>query len=175
MRVVSQGDTVQVRYVKRLQGGSVVPPRGRAFAELTAGVDHRRLPGLGLALVGLSVGESRTQFVPARQAYGAYDAGRVHRLRRARLDGDADLSVGGWVRVWDRRHHRRLVRIVELCGDTAVIDANHRWAGQSMEVEVEVIGISGPEAAADDPEGGPADPERGRREGVWLDDGGQNG
>jgi FKBP-type peptidyl-prolyl cis-trans isomerase 2 len=68
MRIIQQGDKLQVHYAKVFQDGSFVSSRGEAPTELTVGTDHPRLPGLGLTLVGLTVGESRTFIVPAQDA-----------------------------------------------------------------------------------------------------------
>jgi linoleoyl-CoA desaturase len=177
MRVVLLGDKVRVHFVKRFQDGCVVSSRGKAPTEVTVGVDHRRLPGLGLALVGLAVGESRTLFVPVRQAYGLYDARRVYRLRRTRFGDQPDLAIGKWVRVWDRRHRRRLVRIVGLREHVVVIDANHRWAGQSLELEVEVMSIHVPNTtsvAANGAQGHTLDTGGDLRKGLGRAGGSQN-
>jgi peptidylprolyl isomerase len=135
--------------VKVFQDGSVVSSRGKAPTELTVGADHPRLPGLGLELMGLAVGESRTFIVPARDAYGPFNPRLIRRMARWRFAGQKDLSVGQWVRVWDRQYRRRLVRIVKIGAITVVVDANHRWAGQSLELEVKVIAIRDPEIASD--------------------------
>jgi FKBP-type peptidyl-prolyl cis-trans isomerase 2 len=145
MRVIQWGDKVQVHYVKVFQDGSVVSSHGKAPTELTVGLDHPRLPGLGLELMGLAVGESRTFIVPAQDAYGPFNPRLIRRLARWRFAEHEDLCVGQWVRVWDRQCRRRLVRIVEIGAITVVVDANHRWAGQSLELEVRVIAIRGPE------------------------------
>jgi peptidylprolyl isomerase len=176
MQVVRQGDRVQIEYVKRFQGGLVVSSRGKAPAEMTAGVAHRRLPGLGPVLVGMAVGESRTLLVPADRAYGAYEPGRIHRLAQGRFAGSGDLAAGKWVRVWDRRRRRRLVRVVEVRDKTVLIDSNHRWAGQSLELEVKVVAVLGPGLT---PRPGARtdvrapDPERNDQQERWEDDGGQ--
>ena len=176
MRVSRQGDKVQVHYTKSFQDGSVVSSRGQSPMEVTVGVDHPRLPGLGLALVGLAEGESRTLVVPAEEAYGPSDPGRIHRLARACFAGHKGLSVGMWVRVQDRRQRRRLVRVVEIQEHIVVVDTNRRWAGQSLELEVRVVAIRIPEILPG-PDRGTADPvpdpERDLRETSWLDDGGQ--
>ncbi len=52
------------------------------------------------------------------------------------------------MRVWDRQHRRRLVRIVEIGEIAVVVDANRRWAGQSLELEVEVLAIDKPEVTS---------------------------
>jgi FKBP-type peptidyl-prolyl cis-trans isomerase 2 len=148
MRVIQQGDKVEVRYVKVFQDGSTFSSHGKSPAELIVGIDHPRLPGLGLSLVGLTVGESRTFIVPARDAYGPFNPKLVRRMARWRFAEHEDLSVGQWVRVWDRQCRRRLARIVEIGEETVIVDANHRWAGQSQELEVRVISIRRPEIAS---------------------------
>jgi FKBP-type peptidyl-prolyl cis-trans isomerase 2 len=147
MRVLERGDKVQVHYVKVFQDGSTVSSRGKAPTELIVGTDHPRLPGLGLELVGLAEWESRTFIVPARDAYGPSNPRQIRRMARWRFAEHEDLCVGQCVRVWDRKCRRRLARIVEIGDETVVVDANHRWAGQSLELEVEVISIRGQEIA----------------------------
>jgi FKBP-type peptidyl-prolyl cis-trans isomerase 2 len=176
MRVVRQGDKVQVHYVKCFQDGSAVSSRGKAPTELTVGAPHPTLPGLGLALVGLAVGERRTLIVPARRAYGPYDPARVYRLARARFAAGQALCAGTWVRVWGGGR-RRLVRVVEVRENAVVVDANRRWAGQSLELEVKLIAIHHPEGAPRPDrgtEGHPLAPERDVHDDRWRDDGGQN-
>jgi peptidylprolyl isomerase len=145
VQVVRPGDRARVHYVKRFQDGSVVSSRGKAPAEVTVGLAHPRLPGLGLALVGLAVGESRALVVPAGRAYGPQDPALVYRLARTRFAAGQALHAGAWVRAWGGGR-RRLVRVVELRENTVVVDANRRWAGQSLELEVQLIAIRGPEA-----------------------------
>ena len=146
MRKAQQGDRVQVHYVKRSQDGSVVSSRGHAPVELTVGVDHPRLPGLGLALVGMAPGASTTVTVPPEQAYGRSDPGLVYRLARTRFTENQVLVVGQWVRLTDRRHRRRLVRIVGVGDRVVVVDNNHPKAGQALSLEVELLTIHGEES-----------------------------
>ncbi len=154
MRVIQQGDRVEVHFVKVFQDGSALSSRGKLPTELTVGIDHPRLPGLGLALVGLTVGESRTFIVPAGDAYGSFNPKLIRRMARWRFAEHEHLCAGQWVRVWDRQYRRRLVRIVTIGEETVVVDANHRWAGQSLELEVTAIAIRASEIAPsvdDDP------------------------
>jgi peptidylprolyl isomerase len=144
MRTVQTGDRVLVHYVKRFQDGSVASSRGRAPVELTVGIDHPRLPGLGMALVGLAAGTTTTVRVPAEQAYGPSDPARVRRWARTRFPEDQSLPVGKWVRFKTSQGRQRLVRIQEVRGNTVVVDTNRRGAGQALELEVEVIEIQVP-------------------------------
>jgi FKBP-type peptidyl-prolyl cis-trans isomerase 2 len=145
MRTVVSGDRVQVHYVKRLQDGSVASSREDAPVELTVGVDHPRLPGLGLALVGLAPGDSTAVHVPAEQAYGLPDPTRVRRWARTRFPKGQRLPVGKWVRFLSPRGRHRLVRILEVHADTVVVDTNPRGAGQGLDLEVELVAIRDPD------------------------------
>lgn len=141
MQTAQQGDRVRVHYIKKFQDGSVTSSRDRAPLEVTIGSDHPRLPGLGLALVGLKPGAQVSVSVPPGRAHGVSDPARVRRWPRASFPKDQALPVGEWVSVADRRGRRRTVRIVEVSDRAVVIDTNHRRAGQSMVIEVELIGI----------------------------------
>src|SRR5947209_752561 len=98
MQTVQQGDRVKVHYVKRFEDGSVASSRQRVPIEMTVGIDHPRLPGLGLALVGLAPGTNTTVRVPPERAYGPLDPSRIHRWARTRFPKDQSLPIGKWVR-----------------------------------------------------------------------------
>jgi FKBP-type peptidyl-prolyl cis-trans isomerase 2 len=149
MQTAQVGDRVQVHYVKRFQDGSVASSRDRVPLEVTVGIDHPRLPGLGLALVGLAPGARTKISVPAELGYGLVDPARVHRWARARFPKGRPLPVGKWVRITTTQGRRRLVRILEVRDQLVVVDTNHRWAGQALELEVELIGIQAADVGSD--------------------------
>jgi carbon storage regulator CsrA len=142
MRTAQQGDRVQVHYVKRLRDGRKAS--SRAPLPLTVGTDHPRLPGLGAALVGLSAGQLRRLTVAAEQAYGMPDPARIHRWSRQRFPTEATLRTGKLIRFTDEQGRRRRVRILEADSKVVVVDANHPWAGQTLELEVTLLGFLEP-------------------------------
>jgi len=141
MQAVQLGDRVRVHYVKRFEDGSVTSSRGRTPLELTVGVPQPRLPGLGLALVGLVPGAITTVRVAAEDAYGPIKPARIRRWAHSRFPEGQPLRVGEWIPVLDRRGRRRRVRIQEVRDNMVIIDTNHRRAGQALELEVELISI----------------------------------
>lgn len=141
MQPVQVGDRIQVHYVKRFEDGSVTTSRKRTPLELTVGVELPQLPGLGLALVGLLPGAITTVHVDAEHAYGSVHPDRIRSWSRARFPEGQALPVGQWVPVQDRQGRRRLVRIKEILDDSVIVDTNHRRAGLSVDLEVEVISI----------------------------------
>jgi FKBP-type peptidyl-prolyl cis-trans isomerase 2 len=141
MRPVEIGDRVEVHYVKRLQDGSVATSRDHSPIELMAGTEHRRLPGLGLALIGMVPGERVTVKVAPEHAYGPRVEGRVRRCARTRFSADQPLTVGKRVRILDRQGRTHQVRILEVGNRSVLVDTNHRFAGQTLEIEVELLRI----------------------------------
>jgi peptidylprolyl isomerase len=137
VRIVQQGDRVQVHYVKRLRDGRTAS--SRQPLEVTVGIDHPRLPGLGASLVGLTTGQSKTLIVPPEQAYGLPDPARIHRWSRRRFPKEVTLRAGKLVRFLDERGRRCCVRILEANSKVVVVDGNHPWAGQTLELEVKLL------------------------------------
>src|SRR5262245_24491494 len=135
MRTAQLGDQVRVHYVKRSQNGGVSSCRGQPPLEMTVGKEHRRLPGLGTALVGRGEGERVRLVVPAEQAHGLPRPDRVKQLARSRFSTGQVLTPGSWVYVAGRAG-RRLVRIVAVRDHGVVVDANHPWAGQAVALDV---------------------------------------
>jgi peptidylprolyl isomerase len=141
MRTAQQGDRAQVHYVIRGEDGSRASSRGRPPLDLTVGSPHPRLRGLGLALVGLAPGGRKTLVVPPEQAYGMPDPARVRVCSRKRFPENLTLRVGE--QVWATyARGRRLVRILQIDGKRVLVDANHRWAGQTLKLEVELVALA---------------------------------
>jgi FKBP-type peptidyl-prolyl cis-trans isomerase 2 len=138
MIVVQPGDRVRVHYVIRFEDGTVRSSRQGAPLELIAGAEHRRLPGLGSTLIGLAEGALTRLRVPAEQAYGLRDVARVRQVDRRCFKPFQTLTVGKWVRPAEGG---RPVRIVAVQGMAVMVDSNHRWAGQTLDMEVELVAI----------------------------------
>ncbi|WP_299430016.1 FKBP-type peptidyl-prolyl cis-trans isomerase [uncultured Meiothermus sp.] len=86
--------------------------------------------GLEAALVGKKPGNYRVQ-IPPEQAYGPYDPARRVEAERDNLPeeprlGGAFTAEGEDGRSW-------LYRVVKMEGGRVVLDANHRWAGKTLE------------------------------------------
>lgn len=137
MRTVQTGDRVHVHYIKRLKDGRTAS--SRQPLQLTVGINHPSLPGLGAALVGLTTGQFITLTVYPAQAYGLHDPTRIYRWSRQRFPKKATLRAGKLVRFTDERGRCRRVRILKVDRKMVVVDANHPLAGQTLELEVTLL------------------------------------
>jgi len=141
MRRCQTGDRVRVHYVLRFQDGTTRSSRTAGVAlKVTVGTEHRLLPGLGQGLFGLTEGQVVTLDVPAEAAFGLRDPDRVRRVSRARF-ADGDVVPGRLSHMRLSRGRSRRVRIVEVFGDSVVVDLNHPRCGQSVRLEVELVAI----------------------------------
>jgi FKBP-type peptidyl-prolyl cis-trans isomerase 2 len=143
MRTSQVGDRVRVHFVQRFEDGSVRSSRagdGEAL-ELTVGAEHRRVPGLGVGLVGLAEGQVMTLDIPPERAYGLKSPDRVRRVSRARFAADEEVVPGRRARMKLSGGRRRTVRVVEVSGSAVVVDLNHPRSGQRVHVEVELLAI----------------------------------
>ena len=142
MRTTQVGDRVQVHYVQTFENGSVRSSRADGQPlEVTIGTDHRRLPALGLGLLGLTEGQVVVLDVPAEQAYGLHDPQRIKRVTRDRFEADEDIVPNRRVRMRLSRGRSRTVCVLEVWDGAVVVDLNHPRSGLSMRLEIELVAI----------------------------------
>jgi FKBP-type peptidyl-prolyl cis-trans isomerase 2 len=151
MRTSQVGDRVRVHYVKHYADGAVRSSRDRDGAplEVTVGTRHPQLPGLGVELIGLSTGVSARFTIPADRAFGESNPARVLTVSRTRFAADASLAPGGRARMRLSSGRGRVVRVVEVRDRVVVVDANHPRCGQTVELEVEIVGVETASAPAE--------------------------
>lgn len=114
MRTTQVGDRVQVHYVPTFENGSVRSSRDdRQPLDVTVGTD-RRLPALGLGLLGPTAGQVVVLDAPAERAYGLRDPQRVKRMSRDRFEADKDIVPNRRARMRLSRGRARVVRVLEV-------------------------------------------------------------
>jgi peptidylprolyl isomerase len=135
---IHAGDVVRIHYTGRLENGTVFSTSlGGEPLEFTAGGDEF-IEGLSEAVIGMEPGQRKTITIPPEKAYGHRDP---HLEREVPL---ADLPEG--VQVGDRLsaqigNQRVRFWVKEIAGDTAILDANHPLAGQTLELDIEILAV----------------------------------
>jgi FKBP-type peptidyl-prolyl cis-trans isomerase SlyD len=94
------------------------------------------VPGLEARLDGLYQGDEKELVVPAAEAYGDHDDELVYEIDRAEIDGDVD--EGDEIVLEDEEGDQATVYVVEVNGDTVVVDGNHPLAGLDLRYQVKV-------------------------------------
>lgn len=138
MTQVSQGDVVRIHYTGRFEDGQVFDSSmDRDPLEFVAG-GREVIPGVSNAVVGMEEGEKKTVTLPPEEGYGPRNPALEQTIARDQLptevqQGDQLRAIQGnqEIPVWVR----------ELDNDSAVIDANHPLAGQTLIFDLEVVGV----------------------------------
>jgi len=137
MAPVSTGDLVRIHYTSRSLEGSVIETSDlRNPLEFRVGAEDL-IPGLSLGLIGMQLGESRTITAPPERAFGRQNPELVQSVPVSLLPEQAQagdqLAVslhGTTLDVWIQKRSRL----------EAVIDANHPLAGETLVIDVKVVG-----------------------------------
>ena len=101
---------------------------------------RERLRGLVAGIQNVSPGEKRQFTVSANEAYGPYNPDLV--LNLSRLDftmGDRIVIGSEIVNPTEPNSAKQVYRVVQINGDSLVLDANHPLAGHDLTFEIEVV------------------------------------
>jgi peptidylprolyl isomerase len=142
MSQAESGNTVKVHYNGTLADGtSFDSSRDSDPLEVTLGAGSV-IAGFEQALMGMSVGESKTVTIAAAEAYGEHHADRIHEVERAKIPDDIDLRVGVILEAVGAGDVPLPVQVAELSETTVTLDFNHPLAGQDLTFELELVEIA---------------------------------
>ena len=138
MLTIGQGDQIRIHYATRSMHGNVIETsEHREPFEFTVG-GTEVIEGLSRAVVGMKIGDKRRVTVSPDQAFGFRDAKLQQHAPRAGLPERAEegdqltaLCAGRELDVWIR----------SIQEDEVVLDANHPLAGESLILDIEIIGV----------------------------------
>jgi FKBP-type peptidyl-prolyl cis-trans isomerase SlyD len=101
------------------------------------------IPGLEQALNGRVVGDTFSVTIAPEQGYGDYDEEKVSIIDAESFAGFDEIEVGMLCQLDDEEGDAQLVMITHIdeAEGEVTIDANHPFAGQTLNFEVEVISV----------------------------------
>jgi peptidylprolyl isomerase len=142
MTQAQNGDNVKVHYTGKLSDGTVFDssvggdplPVDLGSGQVIAGFEE--------ALVGMSVGESKTVTVPHDKAYGPYQDEKVIHYPADRIPADIEVVVGMRLQLQGQDGNPFPVLVTEVSEDHVKLDANPPLAGQDLTFDLELIAIN---------------------------------
>ncbi|HEX5646005.1 MAG TPA: FKBP-type peptidyl-prolyl cis-trans isomerase [Nitrospira sp.] len=141
-RRVQWGDRVRVDFMAWLEDGTLVD--SSVHSGPVTFVPGRRsvMPGLENLVIGMTPGESRTQRIPPDLAFGPYRPELSWRVQRNWLQAKDVIPWFG-LGLGIRMKNRSLARMIitELDDELVTLDANHRLAGKSILVQLDLLEI----------------------------------
>ena len=141
MMQAKSGDTVKVHYTGKFEDGTEFATSiNDDPLQFTIG-EGQVIPGLELAVMGMSPGEAKTAEILAAQAYGPYQENKVVEVNRNRFPPHLDLQIGMVLRM-RKAGGEKIKRIVTTLSNTKVmLDANHPLAGEDLTFDLQLIEI----------------------------------
>ena len=139
---VAPGDTISAYYTGTFDNGTV-------FAERTTGDPVNitvgsagSLPGLDLALTGMTIGEEKTVFIPVVLAYGERTPLLVHMYNRVGALANATYVVGEYYAIHrPNETAETMVKVTNVTPDSVTWDENNPLAGENLTFKIKVVGI----------------------------------
>lgn len=142
MTAITSGDTVSIHYTGSLSDGTTFDSSaGREPLRFTVGAGEI-IPGLDKALVGMSVGETKTVVVPCDEAYGQHRPEARQPVPREQIPSHIPLDVGTQLQMQTPDGQALPVTVAEVTEDEVVLDANHPLAGKDLTFDIEIVEVA---------------------------------
>lgn len=141
MTEVKSGDTVAIHYTGTLLDGSTFDSStGRDPLELVVG-SGQIIPGLDMALPGMTVGDKKTVEIPSEQAYGPANPEMRQAVPREGIPEEIPLEIGTQLQMQTPDGQAMPVMVVDVDEATVTLDANHPLAGKDLKFDIELMRI----------------------------------
>lgn len=142
MTQAKQGDTVNVHYTGKLEDGTIFDSsRSRNPLQFTIG-KGQVITGFEQAVIGMSLGESKSARISVDQAYGPRRDDRIVTIERTQLPSGFNPAVGQRLELTQTDDQRILVTVSAMTDTTLTLDANHPLAGKELTFDIELLKIS---------------------------------
>jgi peptidylprolyl isomerase len=138
---VQNGDTVKVHYTGSLSDGRIFDSSvDREPLQFTVGA-HQVVPGFEEAVLGMSLGESKTALLSADKAYGPRDNRLVIRVPKSQLPPNLSVKLNDRLQMQSPDGKVMNVVVAEVADDSIVLDGNHFLAGHDLTFDIELVEI----------------------------------
>lgn len=142
MTQAKQGDMVKVHYTGKLDDGTVFDSSvDRDPLEFVLG-EGQLIAGFEQAVLGMTPGESKTEKIPAEEAYGPHREEMVVEVERQQLPDNIPLDVGQQLQIQQAPNQIIPVVITAISESKVTLDANPPLAGKDLIFEIELVGIA---------------------------------
>jgi FKBP-type peptidyl-prolyl cis-trans isomerase 2 len=144
MTAVKEGDTVKTHYTGKLEDGTVFDSskdRGEPI-QFTLG-ENQIIPGFEKAVVGMKPGQTKTETIPAEDAYGPRRDDLLMDVSKTQFPENVEPKPGQTLQVQTKDGQPTQVTVVDVKDEAVTLDANHPLAGKDLTFEIELVEILG--------------------------------
>ena len=138
----NQGKKVRAHYRGTLDDGTQFDSsydRGEPI-EFTCGA-HQMIAGFDAAVVDMAVGEKKTVYIPAADAYGERREDLVLHFPAAQVPNIEQISVGDRLFLSGPGGQPVPVTVTDVNAEGVMLDANHELAGKDLNFDIELVEV----------------------------------
>jgi peptidylprolyl isomerase len=141
MKQASVGNSVKVHYKGTFDDGTVFDSSLDCDPlEFTIG-GGQVIPGFEDAVIGMSIGETKTSRVTSDKAYGSHLEEMVVAFDRGQLPDDLQPSIGKVLQFRRNDGYIIEVKVTDLSDTSVTFDGNHPLAGKDLIFEIQLLEI----------------------------------
>jgi len=141
MTQAKNGDTVNVHYTGKLDDGTTFDTSvGGDPLQLKIG-EGGIIPAFEQAIIGMSLDESKTIYIPADEAYGPRREEMVMAVDKDQLPEDFEPAVGQQLQISQPDGHTFMVTIAAIAESTITLDAHHPLAGENLTFDIQLTEV----------------------------------
>lgn len=141
MAQAQPGNTVQVHYIGRLVDGTTFDSsEQRDPLEFTLG-QGELIAGFEQAVIGMQPGESKTETIPAEQAYGPHRAELLITVERQEFPAEIQPHIGQRLQMTQTNGNPVPVVVTEVTEAQVMLDANHPLAGKELIFDITLVAV----------------------------------
>ena len=142
MSDAKEGDTIKVHYKGTLEDGTVFDSsRDDEPLEFTLG-KGQIIKGFENAVLGMSIGETKTVRIPSNEAYGPRMDELLLKFDKTDFPPDIEPIEGLILDLRNPDGRTLVARIIEVSGDLVTLDANHPMAGKDLTFKIDLMEIA---------------------------------
>jgi peptidylprolyl isomerase len=142
MKKAKNGDHVKVHYSGKKEDGSVFfNSKDREPLEFVIG-EGNVIKGMEDGVIGMQVGDQKKIEIPPEDAFGQMKEDLVVAVSENKFpDNVKPISMGQQFQFKSPDGNLHHATVVDVKGDSIVLDANHPLAGETLLIDVEVMEI----------------------------------
>ncbi len=135
------GDRVRVNYAGKLEDGRIFDSTiDQSPFEFTIG-ESDLIAGFEEAVVGMVVGESKTERIPPDKAFGPHRDSALLRIERCKFPAGLEPEVGEIYQICTKEDAPAVFTVAEVCESCVIVDMNYPLAGKHLFFDLQLVEI----------------------------------
>jgi len=142
MSNAKDGDTVTVHYTGTLEDGTVFDSsKDRDPLQFTLG-KGQLIKGFENAVLGMSIGETKTVRIPSNEAYGTRRDELILKFNKTDIPTNIEPKEGLVLNLRSPDGRTMMAEITEVSVDSVTLDANHPLAGRDLTFKIDLVEVA---------------------------------